>query len=135
MKRLTFSALLLLASGLMIYTASLEAQETQERVLFQDNTAQPTPVTTALDARLKALEEEALLSRPALDEHAKRIEKIESSMKSAKEKEEQKKIDDAKKEKKWFEKVSFRGYTQVRINEVFEVRSVRIKASYFVAFV
>ena len=120
MKRFAFATLALLACGLMADLPSLIAQETPERALFEDTTAQPTPVTTALDERLKALEEEAFLSRPALDAQAKRIEKIESSMKSAKEKEEQKKIDDAKKEKKWFEKVSFRGYTQLRINEVFE---------------
>jgi Phosphate-selective porin O and P len=120
MKRCAFTALILMACSLISNSASLSAQEIPEQVLFQDTTAQPTPVTTALDQRLKALEQEALLSRPALEDYARRIDSIESSLKTAKEKEEQKKADDAKKEKKWFEKVSFRGYTQVRINEVFE---------------
>ncbi len=119
MKRFTLATLSLLTCGLAFDLNHLHAQEIQEPILFQDTTAQPTPVTSALDERLKALEEEALLSRPALDEHAKRIEKIESTMKSAKEKDEQKKADDAKKEKKWFDKFSFRGYTQIRIGEVF----------------
>jgi hypothetical protein len=38
----------------------------------------------------------------------------------AKEEAEKKKAEDAAKEKKWYEKISLRGYTQIRVNEVFE---------------
>jgi len=125
MKRLAFAALLLVSSAVRPNAAQVHAQETSApavpvSVLFQESEVPLTPVTTSLGERLQALEEEAMGYQPALSEQAKRIEKIEALLKAAKEKEEQKKADDAKKEKKWFEKLAFRGYTQIRINEAFE---------------
>ena len=64
MKRCSLATLSLLACGLVSNAATLCAQES---TLFQDApTAQPTPVTDSLDARLKALEQEIeiLKARP-----------------------------------------------------------------------
>ncbi len=78
------------------------------------------PVTDTLDARLQALEAEAQDLRPTLEEHTQRITKIEDGIKADKEKAAAAKAADAKKDKKWYEKISLKGYTQLRVNEVFE---------------
>lgn len=118
MKRLVLATICVLTCGLAAFGTSVFGQDS---VLFQEGApAPPTPVTDTLDARLKALEEEARQFGPTLEQNSDRIGKIEAALKATKAKEEQKKIDDAKKEKKWFEKIAIRGYTQVRINEVFE---------------
>jgi hypothetical protein len=48
-----------------------------------------------------------------------RLSSLEERLKQDDEAEKKKKAEDAKKEKKWFEKYTIRGYTQIRINEVF----------------
>lgn len=116
MKRFALATLSLFACGLVAETAI-----GQEVAFFQDAAPnQPTPVTDTLDARLKALEAEALNLKPTLEEHSQRITKIEDGIKSDKEKAAAAKAADAKKEKKWYEKISLKGYTQLRVNEVFE---------------
>jgi hypothetical protein len=103
----------------------------QEVAFFQDSAPdQPTPLTDTLDARLQALEAEAQELKPTLEDHTQRILKIEDGIKADKEKAAAAKAADAKKEKKWYEKLSIRGYTQVRINEVFEDDDSPAVASY-----
>ena len=116
MKRFALATLSLFACGLVA-----NAAQGQEVAFFQDAAPnQPTPVTDTLDARLQALEAEAQDLKPTLEEHTQRITKIEDGIKADKEKAAAAKAADAKKEKKWYEKLSIRGYTQVRINEVFD---------------
>jgi hypothetical protein len=115
MKRFALATLSLFACGLV---ANAQGQEV---AFFQDAAPnQPTPVTDTLDARLQALEAEAQDLKPTLEEHTQRITKIEDGIKADKEKAAAAKAADAKKDKKWYEKLSIRGYTQVRINEVFD---------------
>ena len=116
MKRFALATLSLFACGLIA-----EPAVGQEVAFFQDAAPnQPTPVTDTLDARLQALEVEAQNLKPTLEEHSQRITKIEDGIKADKEKAAAAKAADAKKDKKWYEKLSIRGYTQVRINEVFD---------------
>lgn len=116
MKRFALATLSLFACGLVA-----NAAQGQEVAFFQDAAPnQPTPVTDTLDARLQALEAEAQDLKPTLEEHTQRITKIEDGIKADKEKAAAAKAADAKKDKKWYEKISIRGYTQVRVNEVFE---------------
>ncbi len=126
MKRFTLALFTWFAHGFMSPCTPLSAQETP--VLFQEASAeQVAPITQTLEERFKLLEQELEELRTGPAESEKRLTAIESSLKSAKEKEEKKKEEDAKKkeedakkEKKWYDKLSFRGYTQVRVNEVFE---------------
>lgn len=127
---LVFAVCCFAVQSVTAYAQDDQSPADQASVLFDDTTSTTAPMTRSLDERLKALEDEGAQTSQALDDHSQRIGKIESSMRSAKEKEEQKKSEDAKKDKKWFEKIGIRGYTQVRINEAFEDDNTEAPAQY-----
>jgi hypothetical protein len=65
-----------------------------------------------------------------LEQTNQRLHEVEAALQETKEREaqeKQKRADEAaaKKEKKWFEKLAIRGYTQLRLNEVFAERGSR----------